>query len=258
VEAGERSSLMAAAKLLDSKMREVRGGNKMAAVDRVAVLAALTILTLVLPNLTTSTPGPQLAQSQLIFEGIVSLVLYASFVFVQTVRHRDYFLPGSTSAEEAHAPSPSNITAIVSAGLLLASLVAIVALAKSLTPTIETGVARFEIPKAVVGILIAALVLLPEGLAAVRAARSNRLQTSLNLALGSALASIGLTIPAVAVVSIALQQPLELGLGSKDQLLLALTLFVGVITLGTGRTTVLQGVVHLVIFAVFLFFAVVP
>jgi Ca2+:H+ antiporter len=133
-----------------------------------------------------------------------------------------------------------------------------VALAKSLTPTIETGVARFEIPKAVVGILIAALVLLPEGLAAVRAARSNRLQTSLNLALGSALASIGLTIPAVAVVSIALQQPLELGLGSKDQLLLALTLFVGVITLGTGRTTVLQGVVHLVIFAVFLFFAVVP
>ena len=223
-----------------------------------AVLAALTILTLVLPNLTTSTPGPQLAQSQLIFEGIVSLVLYASFVFVQTVRHRDYFLPGSTSAEEAHAPSPSNITAIVSAGLLLASLVAIVALAKSLTPTIETGVARFEIPKAVVGILIAALVLLPEGLAAVRAARSNRLQTSLNLALGSALASIGLTIPAVAVVSIALQQPLELGPGSKDQLLLALTLFVGVITLGTGRTTVLQGVVHLVIFAVFLFFAVVP
>jgi Ca2+:H+ antiporter len=223
-----------------------------------AVLAALTILTLVLPNLTTSTPGPQLAQSQLIFEGIVSLVLYASFVFVQTVRHRDYFLPASTSTEEAHAPSPSNTTAIASAGLLLASLVAIVALAKSLTPTIEIGVARFEIPKAVVGILIAALVLLPEGLAAVRAARSNRLQTSLNLALGSALASIGLTIPAVAIVSIALQQPLELGLGSKDQLLLALTLFVGVITLGTGRTTVLQGVVHLVIFAVFLFFAVVP
>jgi Ca2+:H+ antiporter len=223
-----------------------------------AVLAALTILTLVLPNLTTSTPGPQLAQSQLIFEGIVSLVLYASFVFVQTVRHREYFLPAGTATEEAHAPTPSNTTAIVSGGLLLASLVVIVALAKSLTPTIETGVARFAIPKAVVGILIAGLVLLPEGLAAVRAARSNRLQTSLNLALGSALASIGLTIPSVAVVSIALQQPLELGLGSKDQLLLALTLFVGVITLGTGRTTVLQGVVHLVIFAVFLFFAVVP
>ena len=160
--------------------------------------------------------------------------------------------------EEAHAPPPSNTTAVVSAGLLLTALVAVVGLAKSLTPMLEMGVARVDVPKAVVGIVIAGLVLLPEGLAAVRAARSNRLQTSLNLALGSALASIGLTIPAVAIVSIALQQPLELGLGAKDQLLLALTLLVGVITLGTGRTTVLQGVVHLVIFAVFLFFAVVP
>jgi Ca2+:H+ antiporter len=225
------------------------------------VLAALTVLTLVLPNVTTSTPGPSLAKSQLIFEGIVSLVLYASFVFVQTVRHRDYFLPVGIAAEEAHAPPPSKTTAVVSAGLLLTALVAVVGLAKSLTPALEMGVARVDVPKAVVGIVIAGLVLLPEGLAAVRAvraARSNRLQTSLNLALGSALASIGLTIPAVAIVSIALQQPLELGLGAKDQLLLALTLLVGVITLGTGRTTVLQGVVHLVIFAVFLFFAVVP
>ena len=109
-----------------------------------------------------------------------------------------------------------------------------------------------------VGIIIATFVLLPEGLAALRAARNNRLQTSLNLALGSALATIGLTIPAVAAVSIVLRQPLELGLNAKDQLLLELTLLVGVITLGTGRTTVLQGIVHLVIFTVFLFFAVVP
>jgi Ca2+:H+ antiporter len=142
--------------------------------------------------------------------------------------------------------------------LLVVALVAVVGLAKSLTPTIESAVARVDVPKAVVGIIIAALVLLPEGLAALRAARANRLQTSLNLALGSALASIGLTIPAVAVVSIVLDQPLELGLGAKDQVLLALTLLVGVITLGTGRTTVLQGIVHLVIFAVFLFFAMVP
>jgi Ca2+:H+ antiporter len=100
--------------------------------------------------------------------------------------------------------------------------------------------------------------LLPEGLAALRAARSNRLQISLNLALGSALATIGLTIPAVAAVSIVLGQPLELGLDGKDQALLVLTLFLSVITLGTGRTTVLQGIVHLVIFAVFLFFALLP
>ncbi len=185
-------------------------------------------------------------------------MLYGSFVFIQTVRHRDYFLPVECNNEEAHAPPPSDRTAVISAGLLLAALVAVVGLAKSLTPTLEIGVAWLDVPKAVVGIVIAGLVLLPEGLAALRAARANRLQTSLNLALGSALASIGLTIPAVAVVSIVLRQPLELGLGEKDQVLLVLTLLVGVITLGTGRTTVLQGIVHLVVFAVFLFFAVVP
>jgi Ca2+:H+ antiporter len=222
-----------------------------------AVLAALTTLTLILPNVATSVPGPLFSTSQLVFAGIVSLVLYGSFVFIQTVRHRDYFLAVERDDEDAHAP-PSGRTAVVSAALLVAALVAVVGLAKSLTPMLEIGVARLDVPKAVVGIVIAALVLLPEGLAALRAARANRLQTSLNLALGSALASIGLTIPTVAVVSIVLRQPLELGLGEKDQVLLALTLLVGVITLGTGRTTVLQGIVHLVIFAVFLFFAVVP
>jgi len=196
--------------------------------------------------------------SQLVFAGAISLVLYGSFIFVQTVRHRDYFLPVEGGGEEAHAPPPSGRTALVSAGLLLAALVAVVGLAKALTPTVETAIAQLGAPQAVVGIVIAALVVLPEGLAALRAARANRLQTSLNLALGSALASIGLTIPAVAVVSIALAQPLDLGLGAKDEVLLALTLLVGVITLGTGRTTVLQGIVHLVIFAAFLFLAVVP
>ncbi|HEX4554352.1 MAG TPA: ionic transporter y4hA [Xanthobacteraceae bacterium] len=223
-----------------------------------AVLAALTTLTLILPNVTTSVAGPVFNTSQLVFAGIISLVLYGSFIFVQTVRHRDYFLPAEIGSEEVHAPPPSDTIALLSAGLLLAALVAVVGLAKALTPTLETGVARFDAPKAVVGVVIAALVLLPEGLSALRAARANRLQTSLNLALGSALASIGLTIPAVAIVSIVLRQPLELGLGVKDEVLLALTLIVGVITLGTGRTTVLQGIVHLVIFAAFLFLAVVP
>jgi Ca2+:H+ antiporter len=223
-----------------------------------AVLAALTILTLVLPNVVAAAPGPLFSPSQLAFAGLVSLVLYGSFVFVQTVRHRDYFLPVDTDDEEVHAAPPSDRSAMISAGLLLVALVAVVGLAKALTPMVEMGVGRLGVPKAVVGVIIAALVLLPEGLAAVRAARANRLQTSLNLALGSALASIGLTIPAVAMVSIGLGHPLELGLGEKDQVLLALTLLVGVITLGTGRTTVLQGIVHLVIFAVFLFFAVVP
>ena len=223
-----------------------------------AVLAALTTLTLILPNVATTAPGPVFTTSQLEFDGLVSLVLYGGFIFVQTVRHRDYFLPAESEHEGAYTKPPTNRTALVSAGLLLAALVAVVGLAKSLTPVLESAVRILNVPKGLVGIIIAALVLMPEGLAALRAARANRLQTSLNLALGSALASIGLTIPTVAVVSIVLQQPITLGLDQKDQVLLALTLFISVITLGTGRTTVLQGVIHLAIFAVFLFFAIVP
>ena len=223
-----------------------------------AVLVALTSLALVLPNYAASALGPLYSTPQLVFAGLVSLVLYGSFVFIQTVRHRDYFLAVEGDDQNAHAPPPAGRRAVLSAGLLIVSLVAIVGLAKTLTPAVEFGIAYLDVPKAVVGIIIAALVLLPEGLAALRAARSNQLQTSLNLALGSALATIGLTIPAVAVVSIVIVQPLELGLDAKGQLLLALTLLLSMITLGTGRTTVLQGIVHLVIFAVFLFFAVVP
>lgn len=227
-----------------------------------AVLAAMVTLSLVLPNFTTSAPGPVFTDSQLVFAGTVSLVLYGAFVFVQTVRHRDYFLPSAdpilAADEEAHAPPPPNAVALASLGLLLVSLVAVVGLAKALTPALEAGVAWLAVPKTVVGIVIAALVLLPEAVAVLRAARLNRLQTSMNLALGSALASIGLTIPAVAAVSVVIDQPLALGLGPKEEVLLALTLLVAVITLGTGRTTVLQGVVHLVILAAFLFLAVVP
>jgi Ca2+:H+ antiporter len=222
-----------------------------------AVLAALTVLTLILPNYASPELGARYNTPQLIFAGVVSLVLYGAFVFVQTVRHREYFLPIQADDAEAHAPTPTR-TALVSGALLIVSLVVIVGLAKLLTPAVELGVAYLGVPTGVVGIVIAALVLLPEGLAALNAAQADRLQTSLNLALGSALATIGLTIPAVAVVSIAIGQPLELGLGVKDQILLALTLLLGVITLGTGRTTILQGIVHVVVFAVFLFLAAVP
>jgi Ca2+:H+ antiporter len=223
-----------------------------------SVLIALTTLTLILPNMTTTTPGPSFSGSQLVFSGVVSLLLYGSFLFVQTVRHRDYFLPAGGSGEEAHAAPPPNKVALASAGLLLVSLVAVVLLAKSLTPLLERGVAAAGAPQAVVGIVIAGLVLLPEGVASLRAAHANRLQTSMNLALGSVLATIGLTIPAVAGVSILLSKSLTLGLDPEKQVLLVLTLIVSILTLGTGRTTVLQGIVHLVLFAVFLFLAVVP
>jgi len=222
------------------------------------VLIALTTLTLVFPNLTTTTEGPTFSPAQLIFASVISLILYGSFLFVQTVRHRDYFLPADGGGEGTHAPPPPNKVALLSAGLLVVSLVAVVALAKALTPVMEFGIAKAGAPKSVVGILIAGLVLLPEGLASYRAASANRLQTSMNLALGSVLASIGLTIPAVAAVSLLLGRPLTLGINAKEAVLLALTLLVSAITLGTGRTTVLQGIVHLVIFAAFLFLSLVP
>src|SRR5215813_4554929 len=140
-----------------------------------AVLAPLTILTLVLPNVTTSTTGPTFSTSQLIFTGTISLVLYCSFVFVQTVRHRDYFLAPQHGEEGGHAPPPSAHVALLSLGLLLLALVSIVGLAKALTPAVERVILWFGAPKAVVGIAIAMLVLLPESLAALRAARANRL-----------------------------------------------------------------------------------
>lgn len=223
-----------------------------------AVLATLTTLTLVLPAFTSSTPGPTLSTSQLVFAGVVSLVLYGVFVFVQTVRHRDYFLPAADGSADEHAPPPSNSLALISFGLLFLALLAVVGLAKAISPSIETAVAEAGMPHSVVGIAIAVMVLLPETIAAVRAARRNRMQISLNLALGSALATIGLTIPTVAVTSIALGLPLTLGLPPKEVALLALSLLLSTMTLGTGRGTVLHGAVHLVLFVVFLFLAMVP
>jgi len=222
-------------------------------------LAAISILTLVLPNYTTSVAGPVYSTSQLIFVAIVSLVLYGAFVLVQTVRHRGYFLPVDAMEDaQAQAPPPATWLAATSAALLVLSLVVVVLLAKALAPGIELLVSDAGAPHTLVGIIIAAVVLLPEGVAAYRAARANRLQTSLNLALGSALASIGLTIPAVAAVSVATGWTLTLGLDTKSIVLLLLSLFVCTLSLGTGRTTVLQGVVHLVLLATYLFVTIIP
>jgi len=222
-----------------------------------SVLAALVTLTLVLPAYTTTVPGPVYSPAQLVFAGAASLTLYAVFVFVQTVRHRGYFLPVGAEAD-ADVPPPSASAAWASLGLLVASLAAVIGLAKTLSPNIRSGVEAAALPAAVVGIAIALLVLAPETMAAVRAAHRNRMQTSLNLALGSALATIGLTIPVVAALSIHLGLPLELGLDAKETVLLVLTLLVSTLTFAGGSATVLQGAVHLVLFAAFLFLAVVP
>jgi Ca2+:H+ antiporter len=224
-----------------------------------ATLCTLTVLTLVLPNFSAGA-GPFYAPSQLAFVAIVSLGLYLTFVAVQTVRHRDYFLPPVDAAAdpEVHAPPPSNRETLLSAVILIACLAEVVLLAKALAPAIEHGVAAAGLPHAVVGVVIAALVLLPESVAAIRAAMADRLQTSLNLALGSALATIGLTIPAVATLSLVQGLPLALGLDSRGIVLLSLTLLVATQSLATARTTVLQGVAHLVIFGVFVFTTLVP
>jgi Ca2+:H+ antiporter len=223
------------------------------------VLAAMAVLSLVLPNYVTSAAGAAYAPSQLIFVAVVSLILYGTFVMVQTVRHRDYFLPAEEPpSHDTHAEPPDSGTAWIAFGILLVALVSVVLLAKTLAPAMETAVLAAGLPLTVVGIVIAGLVLAPESLAAFRAARRDRIQTSLNLALGSALATIGLTIPSVSVVSLALGIPLTLGLDPKGVTLLFLSLFVATITLGTGRTTILHGVVHLVILAAYLFVTVVP
>ena len=223
-----------------------------------SVLTAIAVLTIIVPVYTTSTAGPTFSAGQLAFAGVSSLVLYGVFVFVQTVRHRDYFLPVDAADEGEHAAPPSTRVSLAALALLLACLVAVVGLAKVMSPYIEGAVAAFGAPQAVVGIAIALLVLLPETVAALRAAVRNRLQTSFNLSLGSALASIGLTIPVVAALSVVLGTPLHLGLGPKETVLLALTLLLSTLTVGTGRTTILQGAVHLVVFAAFLFLAIVP
>ena len=223
-----------------------------------ASLGTLAGLALVLPSFTTTTAGPTYSGSQLAFAGVTSLALYGVFVFVQTVRHRDYFLPVGNDNEESHAAPPPNWVAWSSLGFLMVSLVGVVGLAKALAPALETGVEAAGLPQAVAGVVIAMIVLLPETGAAVRAARGNRMQSSINLALGSGLASIALTIPVVAALSSLFPFALVLGLPPMQIVLLTLTLLIGTITLGSGRATVMQGAVHLVLFGAFLFLTVVP
>jgi Ca2+:H+ antiporter len=227
-----------------------------------ATVATIATLSLVLPTFTTSRPGREFSPGQLAFAAAASIGLYGLFVAVQTVRHRDYFLPITTAGTvidaEEHATPPTGRQAAASLLLLVVALVAVVGDAKAVSPTIESAVSAVGFPQAVVGVVIALLVLLPETVAAVRAARRDRVQTSLNLAFGSAMASIGLTIPAIAVASIWLDGPLVLGLGATEMVLLGLTVVVGVLTIVPGRATVLQAGVHLAVFAAFLFLAVSP
>jgi len=227
-----------------------------------ATVTMIATLSLVLPSFTTSRPGPQFSPAQLGFAAVASLALYGLFVTVQTRRHRDYFLPITTSGKvistEEHLDPPTARAARISLSLLLVALVGVVGLAKGVSPAIESAVDGAGLPQSVVGVAIALLVLLPETIAAVRAGARDRIQTSLNLALGSAMASIGLTIPAIAIAMIWLPGPLLLGLGGTQMVLLALTVAVGTLTIVPGRANVLQGGLHLSLLAFFLFLAASP
>ncbi|MDG4786578.1 ionic transporter y4hA [Micromonospora sp. WMMD1102] len=286
--------------LVATARRRVTSFNAEGTGAALATVVTLAALSLVLPTFTLGTSGPEFTGAQLAFAAVASLVLYALFVVVQNVRHRDYFLPvddgiiqrrakprttpapkpkpkpapvGGNAAvndnaavdgnatvddDEEHAAAPPTSTTLVSLGMLVAALVAVVGLAKVESKTIEDGVTSAGLPHAVVGVVIALLILLPETIAAVRNARRQRVQISLNLALGSAMASIGLTIPAIAIASLWLDGPLLLGLGSTQIVLLALTAGVGILTVMPGRATVLQGAVHLSVCAAFLFLAANP
>ena len=227
-----------------------------------ASVVSVTTISLVLPTFTSSAQGPRFSPGQLAFAAVASLSVYGLFVLTQTVRHRDFFLPVTASGEiappEVHAAPPTARQAWSSLGLLMLALVAVVGLAKVESPSIEAGVKAVGFPPSFVGVVIALLVLLPETLAAFRAAVRDRVQISLNLSYGSAMASIGLTIPAIAVASIWLDGPLLLGLGSVQIALLALTVVVSILTVVPGRATRLQGAIHLILFAAFLFLSVSP
>jgi len=243
--------------------------NSEGAGSALATVVVLAGLTLVVPTFTTSEPGPVLSSSQLAFAAVASLLLYGAFVFTQTVQHRDFFLPVATGTpavgsnppdadHDGHADPPTAREALASAGLLLVALVCVVGLAKVESYAIEDAVESLGFPHAVVGVVIALLVLLPESIAAVRAAARNRVQISLNLGYGSAMASIGLTIPTMAVASIWLDDELALGLEPLQQELLFLSTVVAVLTVVPGRSKPLNGAIHLAILAAFLFLTAAP
>lgn len=223
-----------------------------------SLLGALSVLTLVLPNYTLTTVGPYFSPAQLIFVSVITVVLYATFLFIQTSRHADYFRyepDGQNADDDVY---PSNKALAVSVIVLLVALGGVIFIAEKFAKVMETGVDQIGAPQAVVGIVIALVVMGPESITAVRAARRDMLQKSLNVALGSSLATIGMTVPAVAITNVVLGKQLALGLSQRDTLLLALTLFLSILTFGTGRTNILSGLIHLLVFVTFVFLIFIP
>ena len=255
------NGIVGAALLIKTLKNRVANFNASGAAGALAAIGALSVLSLVLPSVTISSPGPKFTPVQLAFAAITSLTVYAVFVTVQTVRHRDYFLPPTNSDKpnlSSHVKPPETKVAVWSFVSLCIALVGVVGLAKVTSPLIKVVVDEFDMPKTVVALAIALVVLAPEFLSAIRAAISGRTQTSMNLAYGSAIASIGLTIPVIAVMSLVLGFQVNLGLNSAETTLLSLTLFVSTLTVLQGKATLLQASVHLTIFGSYLLLAFIP
>jgi Ca2+:H+ antiporter len=222
-----------------------------------SVLIVMATITLIMPNYTLTAPGPVYSAGQLAFVSVVTVLLYGVFLYTQTILHRNYFINEAAGIADGAAHISNRLLAL-SIVLLLVSLLAVVLLAKKFSLVVDFATARIGAPPAFAGVLVALLILLPESVAAVAAARKNDLQKSINLALGSSLATIGLTIPAVAVAAYALDKQLVLGLNPQEIVLLVLTFILSMLTFGTGRTNILFGLVHVVVFAVFVFMVFVP
>jgi Ca2+:H+ antiporter len=220
------------------------------------VLFAMSTIALVLPNYTLTTPGPVFSEAQLEFVSVVTILLYGVFLYTQTIRHRDYFVGRSEEGEDGVPVSGAMLG--LSIGLLLVSLLGVVLLAKKFSIVVDAATAAIGAPPAFAGVVVALLILLPESVSAIAAARKNDLQKSINLALGSSLATIGLTVPAVAIAAYALDKQLVLGLSEQNMVELFLTFVLSMLTFGTGRTNILFGLVHMVVFAVFVFMVFVP
>jgi Ca2+:H+ antiporter len=219
-----------------------------------SVTIPLAVFALILPNFTTATPDASLSPTQAAFFAGVTVVLYGVFLAIQTVRHRGMFIgPDIERAtpeedEEEAVPAPVAYHAV----LLVATMLPLVLLSKKLAVFVDYGVLKLEAPAALGGLIVATLVLTPEALSALHAALANRLQRSVNICLGSALATIGLTVPAVLAIGLLADRHVELGLEPVEMTLLALTFLVSMITFVGGRTNVLQGAVHLVLFFAYL------
>ena len=226
-----------------------------------SLIVALSTLGMILPNYTTTTLGPTLSKGQQIFLIAMCVSLYAAFLIIQTTRHRSYFAEvrsGPEPSPPVSDPAAKRVSVMRHAAIMIVFLGMTILLAEKLAVTLNTGLETFGLPPALGALLVALLVLMSEGVGAIKAALANHVQRSMNILLGSVLATLAMTIPAVIVIAMSGHTTLELGLEQSDQVMLVVTLLTSMLTFGSGRTNVLQGTVHLGLFLAYLLLIFIP